>query len=224
MTKIRSKKLRRLFVWGASIEGWLPALVLAWALAGCATHQSNIEEPRPGAGIAEYQQLTQEALAALRVALDSLDKLAIQPNPCPPKVITAFSGEVQRLQIDSLRIRSRAQAIQTRGDAYFADWSENIVRIKDPQIREAARRHHSELEQSFSKIKASSQQAGSNFKPFLHGLRMLHVRLETASGLAHDDPTQELIRTTRTNGAEVVRQLGIVQNELDTVSTILRTK
>jgi hypothetical protein len=213
MTKIRLKELRR-----------LPALVLAWMLAGCATHQSNIEEPRPGTGIAEYQQLTREALAALRVALDSLDKLALQPNPCPPKVITAFSDEVQRLQIDSLRIRSRAQAIQTRGDAYFADWSENIARIKDPKIREAARRHHSELEQSFSKIKTSSQLAGNNFNPFLRGLRMLHVRLETDSGLAHDDASQEMIRTTRTDGAEVMRQLGIVQNELDTVSTMLGTK
>jgi hypothetical protein len=193
-------------------------------LAGCATHQSNIEEPQPGTGIAEYRQLTKEALAALGVALDSLDKLAIQPDPCPPRVITAFSAEVQRLQIDSLRIRSRAQAIQTRGDAYFADWSENTARIKDPQIREAARRHHSELEQSFSKIKARSQQAGNSFKPFLHGLRMLHVRLETASGLAQGDANQELIRTTRANGAEVVRQLAIVQNELDTVSTMLRTK
>jgi hypothetical protein len=135
----------------------------------------------------------------------------------------AFSNQVQRLQIDSLRIRARAQAILTRGDAYFASWSESIARIKDPQVRAAAERFHPELAQSFSKIKLASQQAGGAFKPFLSGMRKLHVQLEKDSGLRQDDTTKELVSSTRANGEEVVRELGVVRGELDAVTKMLGT-
>jgi hypothetical protein len=200
------------------------AFLLTFLFASCASHQSNNEPPQPGSGVAEYKQLTKEALAGLQVALDSLNKVVAQPNPCPPKVMAAFSDAVHRLQVDSLRIRARAQAIQTRGDAYFADWSASLAQIKNVQVRQAAERHRPELQQSFNNIKAASQQAGSAFKPFLHGLRMLHVQLEKQSGLTQDDATRDLIHTTRENGAEVVRQLAAVQEELDNISRMLRTK
>src|SRR5215468_7594727 len=123
MTKIRAKEVRRMFDRGVPGGGrWSPgffAVILASILASCASHQSNNETPQPGSGITEYKQLTKEALTGLHVALDSLDKLSVQPNPCPPKVMAAFSDEVQKLQVDSLRIRARSQAIQARGDAYF---------------------------------------------------------------------------------------------------------
>src|SRR5580765_61441 len=116
MTKTQAKEVRRL------VESRVPgdghrtlcflALWIACLVGSCATKQSETKPSdttpaEPGSGIVEYRQLTKESLAALHVVLDSLNKVQAQPNPCPPKVIETFADHVNRLQVDSLRIRAR---------------------------------------------------------------------------------------------------------------------
>jgi hypothetical protein len=209
---------------GESISSRLAliGLVLAMSfLVGCATHGGKNAATRPGSGVAEYTQITKEAQKAVSAALDSLNKLAAHTNDCPPNVRASLAHDLERLQVDSLRIRSRAQAIQARGDAYFADWSESIKQIPDPKVREIAERNHPQLEQSFSKIKASSQQAGAAFKPFLSGVRQLHINLESNPSAAGSGSGNELLRTTRDHGEEVLKQLSAVTNQLHEITVLL---
>jgi hypothetical protein len=196
------------------------AVVATYLLAGCATKESNGAAPRPGSGVAEYRELTSEAAKAVRAALATLDKVSVASNPCPPKLVAAYANQVKRLHVDSLRIRARGQAIRARGDAYFADWTENMARIQDPQIRERAERFRPELQECFSRIKLASQQGGAAFKPFMSGLRMLRVQLDKPPAIA-DDTTKDLIRTTRAHGSEVLQALSGVNNELDTITRLL---
>jgi hypothetical protein len=157
----------------------------------------------------------------LHVVLNSLNKVEAQPTPCPPKLIQTFADHVNRLQVDSLRIRARVQVIQARGDSYFASWSESLARIKSPQVRAAADHFHPELQQSFSKIKLASKEAGSEFTPFLHGLRMLRIDLEKDPGCMKEDAAKELVRATRAHGTEVIRQLNAVNTELESITKML---
>jgi hypothetical protein len=202
------------------------ALSIACLVASCATKQSetttsDATPAEPGSGIVEYRQLTKESLVALHVVLDSLNKFEAQPNPCPPKVIETFADHVNRLQVDSLRIRARAQVIQARGDAYFASWSESLARIKKPEVRAAAEHFRPEFEQSFSRIKLASKEAGSEFNPFLHGLRMLRIDLEKDPDCMKENAAKELVRTTREHGKEVIRQLNAVNTELESITKML---
>ena len=128
---------------------------------------------------------------------------------------------MNRLQVDSLRIRARAQVIQARGDAYFASWSESLARIKKPEVRAAAEHFRPELEQSFSRIKLASKEAGSEFNPFLHGLRMLRIDLEKDPDCMKENAAKELVRTTREHGKEVIRQLNAVNTELESITKML---
>jgi len=218
-----------MFRHGAPGEGrhvLLTSISLALALmpVGCATKNSSDNAPEPGSGIVEYKEMTRQATSSIRSVVNSLDKVAAQAPPCPPKLSNDFSQQVLQLQVDSVRVRARTQTIEARGDAYFASWSESIARIKDPQVRANAERYRPELEQSFSKIKLASQQAGGAFKPFLSGLRLLRVQLEKGSGLPQDDATKELVRTTRAHGGEVLRQLGVIDEQLAAITTMLRGK
>jgi hypothetical protein len=197
------------------------AVAIASLLGGCATKQLNDDTPKPGSGVAEYRQLTSEAVTAVRAALAALDKVSVASNPCPPKLVAAFASEVQRLHVDSLRIRARGQAIRARGDAYFADWSESISRIEDPQVRDRADRFHPELQQCFARLKLASQQAGAAFKPFLSGLRMLRVQLEKQPVTSEPGTTKDLLRTTRERGGEVLQQLDLINQELATMTQLL---
>lgn len=197
------------------------ATLLFTNLFGCATHDSTSAAHGPGSGVAEYQQSTSQAQKAVTSALDSLEKISAHTNNCPPNIRASLAENVQRLQVDSLRIRARAQAIQARGDAYFADWSETLKKIDNPGVREAAERNHSQLEQSFSQIKLASQQAGAAFKPFLSGMRQLHINLDNDASTAGSASGNELLKTTRDHGQEVLKQLGVITNELHEITRML---
>jgi len=218
MTKINAKEVGGMVRCYRPAKGhqWFPyaVLVSGLLLCGCASVEPKSSAPEFGSGVAEYKQLTEGALTAVTATLTSLDRVTSQPVPCPPEVIAAFSHQVQQLQIDSLRIRARGQAILVRGDAYFATWSESIASIKDPRIRESVQRHHPQLEECFVRIRADSKRAGAAFKPFLSGLRTLQVHWEKDPGSVKNEANEQLVRTTREYGHAVLQELKSVREEL----------
>jgi len=218
--------IRALSTWvlrgGRFLVGIIAITSTLVVLSGCATHEDANKGLRPGAGVAEYSEITKEAQKAVGAAVNSLDKVSTHTNECPPELRQELARDVQRLQVDSLRIRARAQAIQTRGDAYFADWSETLKQIQNPGIREAAERNHPQLEQSFSRIKSASQQAGTAFKPFLSGLRQLHINLDNNPSAAASESGTELLKATHGHGQEVLKQLGVITNQLHEITRMLK--
>ena len=195
--------------------------MIACLLAGCATGNRDGGSVRPQNGVEEYRELTNEARTAVNSALVALDKVTPPTGGPSTNEVAAFAREVQHLQVKSLRVRARAQAIQTRGDAYFADWSQSVARIPNPQVRELAERHHSELEAKFSHIKLSSQQAGAAYRPFLAGLRELSTELQYQPDKAASDATRDLVRITREHGTQVLRELSAVNDELQAITVLL---
>jgi hypothetical protein len=204
--------------------GRLAGLILAvaaMAMAGCATHDSSPPSPKPGEGVAQYRQLVQESLKAITTMVASLDRVGAQTNRCSARLVKAFSEEVQQLQAESIKVRSRSQAIQARGEAYFQDWEKNLASVKDPKRRELAERHHPELQQCFARIKLGSQKAGEAFRPFLAGLRRLQNALESDAGSIGMDSTRELIRATGEHGAQVEQALATIRKELEAMTAML---
>ena len=172
-------------------------------------------------GVKEYREITNEALTTVKATLGALDKVRAHSDHCPPKIVAAFDEQVQRLQVDSLRVRARSQAILARGDAYFAAWSANIANIQDPRVRQLAEHFHPELEKSFSKIKLASQKAGAAFKPFQAGLRKARADLETKPDGLASDSGKNLLEEIRVNGEHVVQELGIINLELKAITRML---
>jgi hypothetical protein len=201
----------------------IPALCLAAffsLIAGCASNPPTDNRPRIGHGAQEYLKITGESVTAVLDALHALDRVAAQTNQCPPKVVAAFSREVDQLQVESLKIRSRAQAIQARGNAYFEAWSGNPTSPSNPQSGKIAE-YLPQMHQAFDRIKQVSQNTGQEFKPFLSGLRTLRVQLDTNPSAVGTNDTRELIRTTREHGTQVVQNLGALRAELKAVIPVL---
>jgi len=182
-------------------------------LSGCATQKF--------AGVEEYKQLTRQAQTAVQGSLRALEQINDNAGHCTPKMIADFAHELQRLQVDSIRLRARARAIRARGDAYFASWSESIANIKDHRVRESVDRHRPELEASHSKIKLASQQCGAVFDPFLAGLLKLRVELELRPGDLVQDPDRKLMRDTLENGRQVLKELDLIDSELLSMKKIV---
>ena len=188
-------------------------LALTSLFAGCRTKDLS--------GVKEYQQIRAEASTAVQRALKALDPISDSTNPYPAKLVAALGQQVHRLKVDSVRLRARSQAILARGDAYFADWSENISRIENPRVRELAEQHRPELENCYTKIKLASQKAGAAFKPFLAGLQKINIELETKPDELATDSGKTFIRETQNNGEQVLSELEIINSELDAITTML---
>src|SRR5262249_14884610 len=131
-----------------------------------------------GSGIAEYREVVGKAQNAVQAALTSLAAVGAQSNRSSLEVLTNFSAEVQRLQVGSIQMRARSEAIQARGDAYFEHWNQNLARVKDPEVRALAQQNRPRLQQSFGEIKRLTLEGREAFKPFLSELRHLRTALE----------------------------------------------
>lgn len=188
-----------------------------WALAsaGCATSQSTVDKPRPGQGIVEYEELIAESQHGINQALAALDRISEAAPCCAHRDIDNLSQVVEHLQVDSLRIRARAQAIQERGDAWFRNWHQHVTQISDPRIRALADQNRPELQQRFTALKANAIQTRASFKPFFDGLREIRNTLEKDPAAIQFGPMQERLRATRAQGEELKARLAATGLELE---------
>jgi hypothetical protein len=193
----------------------LSGLALLCLFAGCTQKFSGVEE---------YKQLTKRASAAVQNAVHSLENVSPRSGRPAAKLVANFERDLQRLQVDSIQVRARARAIRARGDAYFADWSTNIAKIKDPKVRAAAASSRPQLEATFNQIKLVSQQAGTAFDPFLSGLQKLRVELEVRPDTTANAAYQELARNTLNHGNEVLAELARINTELQTITALLTSR
>jgi len=191
------------------------------ATAGCASDKPNSPMPAAREDVKELRQITADSIKAVKVTLRSLDRVSAQV-PCPPRVSDSFARDIQRLEVQSFKMRAHAQAIRARGQAYFDQWHEHLAALHDPKLRKRAVERHDLLQQSFDKIRDNAQQARAAFQPFMSGLHRLRNALVNDPSAAASDAKKNLIRTTRENGQKVAAGLDAIQNELKTVADTLK--
>ena len=209
---------------GVSRRRWAVLLLAALALTstGCATRDPSSRKLKPGEGITLYRQLVHESLRSIETTLSALDQVGASTDRCPPRLVRAFSRQVQELQAESIRVRSRSQAMMARGEAYFQHWHENLATVKDPGLRERAEQHRPQLQECFGKVKLGSQKAGEIFRPFLGSLRKLQNLLENDAGSLALESTRDSIRGTKEQGIQLQRALTDIRGELDAMTAMLK--
>ena len=196
----------------------LAALMLGF---GCTSRRQVTEKIRPGSRIPEYRQVTVGAEKAVEAVLASLATVGAQSNQCPPEVLTNFSAQVRRLQVESVQVRARTEAMQARGDEYFNHWHKTLERVEDPQMRALVERERPALQESFGKMKSLSREGREAFRPFITSLREVRNALEKDAGSLASESVQASIKTAREKGGEVRDRLIGMQRELDHMSALL---
>jgi hypothetical protein len=189
--------------------------------AGCAARDKTVVQGKPGQGIQEFRQMTCSADKAVEAALQALERVSAATPTCPPDVTAALSKEVERLEVDSLQVRAHAQALLARGDAYFANWQEQMTAVRDPQVRALAQEHRQALETCFGRVKEMCGQTRTSFRPFLSGLRRLRASLEQDPGAVGSGPAKEWIGTTREQGRQVRQSFAAILRELDAMTQLI---
>jgi len=201
---------------------WLLAVAVAAVLIGCASTETARKQPTPRADFIEYRQIVVQAMSQVDGTLRALDELSVQANRDPRPAYQAFAKAVHRIEVDSIRVRARAQAMRARGDAYFEHWEAYLASVKNEQVRQLAGEHRPELKQSFDKAHLASQQVREVFRPFLSDLQKVRAVLEADPSLAHIDAQKDLILAAQDKGRQVQQGLGRVLAEMNSMTAMLR--
>jgi hypothetical protein len=201
---------------------WLPQAAIVAALIGCATPETGPKAPAPRADFIEYRQIVVESLALMDATLRSLAEISVQAHRDPRPAYDAFAKAVHRIEVDSIKVRARTQAMQARGDAYFEHWEEYLATVKNKQVRKLAEEHRPELKRSFEQLHLASQQVREVFRPFLSDLQKLRAVLEADPSLAHIDAQKGLILAANDKGRQVQQGLDRVLAEMNSMAALLR--
>jgi len=201
-------------------RGFASALV-ALLIAGGALQRTAGRQPAHVNDPAETRMSVADALNAVQSALHTLEGLSELKGPCPPELLTQFSADIKRLQVDSFKLRSHVRAMQSRGDAYFEEWQEHLSGANDPEVRRLAEERGQSLQRSFVRIQHASQRARKSLDAFLSDIRTLRRALEKAPATNISGSTKELIRKARDDSQQARHDLEGMARELDTVTSTL---
>ena len=201
---------------------WLPAVVVAAVLIGCASTETARKQPTPRADFIEYRQIVVQAMSQVDGTLHALDELSVQANRDPRPAYQEFARAVHRIEVDSIRVRARAQAMRARGDAYFEHWEAYLASVKNEQVRQLAEQHRPALKQSFEQAHLASQQVREVFRPFLSDLQKLRAVLEADPTLARIDAAKGLILAAQDEGRQVQQGLDRILGEMNSMTAMLR--
>ena len=201
---------------------WLPLVALGAALLGCASTETARKEPTLRQDFLEYRQLVVLAMGQVDATLRALDEVAVQANADPRRAYAAFAKAVQRLEVDSVKVRARTQAMRARGDAYFERWEEYLAGVRNEEVRRRAEEHRAELKQSFEGVREASQQVREVFRPLLSDLQKLRAVLEAEPTLVRIDSQKSLILAAKDKGRQVQQALDRILAEMNSMVALLR--
>ena len=200
----------------------VPQAAVVAALAGCATTETGPNAPTPRADFIEYRQIVVQSMVLMDATLRSLDEISVQAHRDPRPAYEAFAKAVHRIEVDSIKMRARTQAMRARGDAYFEHWEEYLATVKSEQVRKLAEEHRPELKQSFEQVHLAAQQVREGFRPFLSDLQKLRAVLEADPTLGHIDAQKGLILAAKDKGRQVQQGLDRILAEMNSTTALLR--
>ena len=201
---------------------WLPPVAVVAVLLGCASTDTSRREPTPRQDFQEFRQIVVLAMGQVDGTLRALDEVSVEANRGPRKAYGAFAKAVHRLEVDSIKVRARTQAMRGRGDAYFEHWEESLASAKNEQVRRLAQEHRAQLKQSFEDARLASQQVREVFRPFLSDLQKLRAVLEADPSLARITSEKSLILAAKDKGRQVQQGLDRLLAEMNSMTAMLR--
>ncbi|HZR17415.1 MAG TPA: hypothetical protein VFE51_08815 [Verrucomicrobiae bacterium] len=193
----------------------VPSLaIVILALTGCVSHNRAGLQPAMTDDAADLRTLVAGSLNSIQPTTLTLEALGKPTGSCLREGFTQLASDVDRMQVDSLRFRAHAQAMRSRGGAYFDEWQRHSAMAMDPAAANLAPDRQRLLQQSFDAIQRQSQQAGEALTAFFSDVRILRRVLENAPGASVPDSTKELIRQAEEKGWRAQRVLESIDREL----------
>jgi chromosome segregation ATPase len=156
------------------------------------------------------------------LTLEELNRLQAPGVELRPQ-FERFKAELVKLEAQAASARERATAMKEKGQAFFADWEEQVKSIQNENIRDAAADRLEKRKKSYGRIIASMQDAREELVPFLSDLNDIKTLLDGELTPQSVASAKNLIKKANWAGGDVREALVDVEKELDRVTAELAT-
>lgn len=198
----------------------LPAM-LALGLASSAFAADSAKQ---AAAVKEKIQTLRSESSQVRnqitLTLEELSRLTVKDVELRPQ-FEKFKTELTKMEAQAKAAAARADSMKEKGEAFFAEWEEQVKSIQNEDIRKEAEKRLAKRKKSYNKILTAMGEAKQELVPFMSDLNDIKKLLDselTASSVA---ATKSTIRTANWHGEDVRESLTDVEKELDRVSAEL---
>ncbi len=181
----------------------------------------------------ERSEATQTTITSFRADLDSynknldatlgsLDELVKSGKTDPKSAFAKFSGNLGLLFKSADSAKSNAEAMKSRGDAYFGEWEKSAAAITNEDIRKIADQRRAELQKEYKELVTQMQNVAADAKPLREQLQSLHDYYSqdlTEKGI---DLSKPLVGNVKSAASKVQKGIKSVQEEVDKVAAELK--
>jgi len=154
------------------------------------------------------------------LTLEELSRMTVKGVELRPQ-FEKFKAELVKMEAQAKAAAVRADSMKEKGEAFFAEWEEQIKTIQNEDIRKEAEKRLAKRKKSYTKILTAMGEAKQELVPFMSDLNDIKKLLDselTANSVA---ATKNTIRTANWHGEDVRESLTDVEKELDRVSAEL---
>jgi hypothetical protein len=200
------------------------SLAFGWLAGGCASPSGGSSAPKPGRGIAEYREVAREAHRSVAAVVDSLEALRSYSPPSSSRpALARFDRALNQLEVTSVKVRARTEAIIARGQAYFDEWKENLAGVTNQPAARAETERYARLFEHFDHIRERSSKVREAFRPFMERLRDFRASLDKTPSPADNEASRDELVGLTAGGWRVLQTLESVAAALDAAEAELHT-
>jgi hypothetical protein len=195
-------------------------LVAAALITGCKSTGYQ-QADKTGSGLADFRTEIVNGKKAVDSTLSALDQIATSANTNPRQAFERYAKEVANLDSIANKARKRGQEMKDQGQAYFAQWEQQLSQVKDENIRKLAQDRKAKLQESFDKIREYTEPLKEQFDPWMSSLKDLQSYLSndlTVTGVA---AAKKPFAKAKSDGLKVQKSMDKLIEELNELAATL---
>jgi len=193
----------------------------AWLLTGCGTSAGYKQADKTGAGIAEFRAEIVSAKKGIDATMLSLNQVEMTATSNPRKAYQEYCKNVADLDAIAAKAKKRGQDMKEQGQAYFAQWEQQMAQVKDPAIQKLAQERKTKLRETFDNIKKYTEPLKTQFDAWMTDLKGVQSYLGLDMTVAGVNAAKDIIAKTKSEGMEVQKSMDALIAELNSVAATL---
>lgn len=193
----------------------------ALVFSGCGSTKGYKQADKTGAGIASFRDEIGKGKVAIDATMKGLSDIASSANTDPRKAFEEFSKAVSNLESTANKIKSRAQSMREKGEAYFTQWEQELAQVTNPEIRALAEQRKAKLRETFESVRKYTEPLKAQFEPWMSNLKDLEKYLGNDLTIAGVDAAKPLFTKTTEEGLEVQKSMDGLMAELNTIAATI---
>jgi methyl-accepting chemotaxis protein len=192
------------------------ALCASLALFACKSSDSGQDT---GSSITKAADQIDLGIKQLEATMLSLHDLTDRPAADLTVQRSAFEKNLSELEGTAKEVSETSAEMQAKGQAYFAQWEQQVASIQNEDIREQSADRRKTIEATFTKVRKEYEESKESFDPVLNDLRDIRTALRADLTLNGIDSLKSTVKKVDKNAnkakdnlrdlSEQFRELGV---------------